>query len=234
MVRLLASFVAFILFISTAAAGQRVDVALVLAVDVSASINQERYELQRRGFEAAFRNDAVIEAVASGEHHAIAVTLVEWSGPNNQKQIIGWTLIDCANAARAFGAAIGESPRAFSDFTSISAAIDFSMQLVATSGFEPMRMVIDVSGDGANNSGGPVTVARDAAVAAGITVNGLAILGNEPGLDTYYRDNVIGGEGSFMIAAENFDAFSNAILNKLVREIAGPPMVPYSLAALGP
>jgi hypothetical protein len=222
------SVVAF-LFAGAAHANPHVDVALVLAVDVSASINQERYDLQRQGFAAAFANQAVIDAVEGGENKAIAVTLVEWSGPGNQKQVIGWTLIHDAASARAFGAAIGESPRAFADFTSISGAIDFCTTLVRNSGYDPFRMVIDVSGDGSNNSGRPVIEARDASIASGVTINGLAILASEPNLEGYYRENVIGGDGSFVVIAEDFPAFANAILNKLVREIASVPR-PFSVA----
>jgi hypothetical protein len=221
---------AVITFAPAAHAAPPVDVALVLAVDVSASINQERYDLQRQGFAAAFSSQAVIDAVAGGENKAIAVTMVEWSGPGNQKQVIGWTLINDAASAKAFASAITESPRAFADFTSISAAIDYSTNLVRSSGFEPQRMVIDVSGDGSNNSGRPVLEARDESIATGVTINGLAILASEPNLEGYYRENVIGGDGSFVVVAEDFPAFANAILNKLVREIAGEPPKPFSLA----
>jgi hypothetical protein len=218
---------------SLALAAPPVDLALVLAMDVSASVTTDRYELQRDGFAAAFRSPAVAEAIASGDRHAIAVTLVEWSGPSNQSQVIAWTIVDSAASAAAFGAALGEAPRAYSDFTSISAAVDYSVKLLQSSGFDTYRMVIDVSGDGSNNSGRPLGQAREEAIAAGITVNGLAILGNEPGLDGYYRENVIGGEGAFVVVAQDFSAFSNAILNKLVREIAGVPALPFSVALAG-
>lgn len=215
-----------------AAAAQKVDLALVLAVDVSASINVTRYDLQRQGLAAAFASDAVINAIASGEHQRIAVTLVEWSGPANQKQVIPWTLVDDAASARAFGSAIAESPRAFADFTSISGAIDYSLALFAKSGVEPTRKVIDVSGDGSNNSGAPVAAAREAALAKGITINGLAILASEPKLESYYEENVMGGEGAFVIVAEDFDAFSKAMMSKLIREIAAVPTFRYSVARL--
>ena len=180
-------------------AGQRVDLVLVLAVDVSASINRDRYDLQRDGFAAAFANPAVVEALSSGETKSIAATLVAWSGPGNQRQLVGWTLIDSAEAAIAFGSAIGESPRPFADFTSISGAIDFSVALLKAAPYEAPRLVVDISGDGSNNSGRPVTDARDAAVADGVIINGLAILASEPKLDAYYKENVIGGDGSFVV-----------------------------------
>ena len=230
---LLAVFLALASLPGIAAAAPPVDLALVLAVDVSASVTDERYGLQRSGFAAAFRDGAVIEAITSGERHAIAVTLVEWSGPSSQRQVIGWTIIDGAASARAFGAALEEAPRAFSDFTSISGGLDYSAMLLAASGLDAQRKVIDVSGDGANNSGRALADARAAAIAAGITVNGLAILGNEPGIDEYYRDNVIGGDGAFVIVAQDYSAFSRAILNKLLREIAAILALPCPVAARG-
>jgi hypothetical protein len=218
-----------------AAAENTVDLALVLAVDVSASVDRGRFELQREGFAAAFSSEAVINAVASGENKAIVVTMVEWSGGSNQKQVIPWTLINDAETSRAFGSAIAEAPRVFSDFTSISGAIDFSVGLFAHCGFEARRRVIDVSGDGSNNSGRSVLEAREEALAQGIVINGLAIIASEPLLERYYRENVIGGEGAFVIAAQDFHAFGNAILNKLVREIAAAPEpAAVSLAALDP
>ncbi len=210
------------------AAARSVDLALVLAVDVSGSVNTERFDLQRRGYAEAFASRDVIDAIASGEHHAIAVTLVEWSGSGHQRQMIGWTLLDNADAAAAFGSAVSETPRAFSDWTSISAAVDFSASLFDAAEVDAMRRVIDVSGDGINNNGRAVTDARDEAVQAGITVNGLPILSEYPNLDSYYRENVIGGPGAFAVAANDFSSFAAAILNKLVREIAGkegPPTV---------
>lgn len=202
------------------ASARDVDLALVLALDVSGSVNVERYDLQREGYAKAFASSAVIEAIAGGEHHAIAVTLVEWSGANHQRQLIGWTVIDTPAAAQSFGSAIAEAPRAFADWTSISGAIDYAVKLFGDTGIAATRRVIDVSGDGINNNGRAVTEARDAAVAAGITINGLPILSEFPDLDAYYRDNVIGGPGAFVTVARSFDDFGTAILGKLVREIA--------------
>lgn len=198
-----------------------VDLALVLAVDVSGSVNAERYELQRRGYAEAFASREILDAIAAGENRAIAVTLVEWSGAGHQRQMIGWTLVYDQSSAEAFGSAIGEAPRAFSDWTSISAALDYAVTLFDDADVEARRRIIDVSGDGINNNGRAITEARDAAMAAGITVNGLPILTEYPSLDTYYRDNVIGGPGAFAVAVEDFPGFGAAILRKLVREIAG-------------
>lgn len=220
--------VATALGLAEPAAARSVDLALVLALDVSGSVNTERFELQRRGYAEAFASRDVIDAIAAGENHAIAVTLVEWSGSGHQRQMIGWTLLDDANAAAAFGSAVGETPRAFSDWTSISAAVDYSVTLFDEAQVTAARRVIDVSGDGINNNGRSVEEARDAAVQAGITVNGLPILTEYPNLDGYYRENVIGGPGAFAVAASDFSSFGAAILSKLVREIAsrdGPLVV---------
>src|SRR5713101_4297806 len=195
--------------------------AAAKSVDLSGSVNNERFELQRRGYAEAFASREVMEAIAAGENHAIAVTLVEWSGAGHQRQIVGWTLVESAASAESFGSAIAEASRAFSDWTSISGAIDYSVALFAEAQVDAMRRVIDISGDGINNNGRSVTEARDAAVDAGITLNGLPILTEYPDLDAYYRDNVIGGPGAFALAASNFNSFGAAILGKLVREIAG-------------
>jgi hypothetical protein len=199
---------------------QSVDLALVLAVDVSGSVNTERFDLQRQGYAHAFASREVIDAIAGGEHRAIAVTLVEWSGSGHQRQMIGWTVLNNAASAEAFGSAIAEAPRAFSDWTSISGAIDFAVALLDEASVVPVRKVIDISGDGVNNNGRAVTEARDAAVAGGVTINGLPILSEYPTLDQYYRDNVIGGPSAFAVAVSDFTGFGAAILAKLVREIA--------------
>jgi hypothetical protein len=205
------------------AAPKSVDLALVLAVDVSGSVNNERFELQRRGYAEAFTSREVMDAIAAGENHAIVVTLVEWSGAGHQRQMIGWTLVEDAASAESFGSAIAEAARAFSDWTSISGAIDYSVALFAEAQVDPTRRVIDISGDGINNNGRSVTEARDAAIDAGITLNGLPILTEYPDLDAYYHDNVIGGPGAFALAASDFNSFGAAILGKLVREIASAP-----------
>jgi hypothetical protein len=203
------------------AAAKSVDLALVLAVDVSGSVNNERFELQRRGYAEAFASREVMDAIAAGENHAIIATLVEWSGAGHQRQVIGWTLIESAASAESFGSAIAEVSRAFSDWTSISGAIDYSVALLEQAHVTSTRRVIDISGDGINNNGRAVTEARDEAIAAGITLNGLPILTEYPNLDAYYRDNVIGGPGAFALPATDFETFGAAILGKLVREIAG-------------
>jgi hypothetical protein len=198
-----------------------VDLQLVLAVDASGSVDQVRFELQKRGYVAAFRHARVLQAIRSGPHQAIAVTMVQWTGPMLQVQVVGWTLVGDEESAAAFAAAIERAPRQlFGGGTSISGAIDHAMTLFPRSPFRGSRRVIDVSGDGSNNRGRPVTFARDEAVAAGIGINGLPILSLEPDLDRYYYDSVIGGPGAFVVAAKDYETFADAILKKLITEIA--------------
>jgi len=204
-----------------AMADTAVDLQLVLAVDASGSVNQYRFELQKQGYAAAFRNPRVLTAIRSGMAGAIAVTVVQWTGPDLQLQVIDWTVIQDEKSANAFAAAIEDTPRQlFSGGTSISGAIDYGVALLLKSRFRETRRVIDVSGDGSNNRGRPVILARDDAVRAGITINGLPILALEPGLDRYYWDYVIGGPGSFMVTAQSYEQFGEAVLKKLITEIA--------------
>jgi Protein of unknown function (DUF1194) len=204
-----------------AMADTAVDLQLVLAVDASGSVNHYRFELQKQGYAAAFRNPRVLTAIRSGMAGAIAVTVVQWTGPDLQLQVIDWTVIQDEKSANAFAAAIEDTPRQlFSGGTSISGAIDYGTALLLKSRFRETRRVIDVSGDGSNNRGRPVILARDDAVRAGITINGLPILALEPGLDRYYWDYVIGGPGSFMVTAQSYEQFGEAVLKKLITEIA--------------
>jgi len=199
-----------------------VDLQLVLAVDVSGSVNQTRFELQRDGYVAAFRNARVLETIRSGPHQAIAVTMVQWTGPALQVHVVPWMRVADAGSAEAFAAAVAAAPRQlFGGGTSISGAIDYAVTLFRESRFGGTRRVIDISGDGSNNRGRLVNLARDEAVAAEIGINGLPILALEPDLDGYYERNVIGGPGAFVIAAKDYEAFAGAILKKLITEIAG-------------
>lgn len=220
---------------TAARAAERVDLALVLAVDVSRSVDAEKFELQRQGYAAAISDRRVIEAIRSGREHRIALMYMEWSGLFSQKVVVGWTLIDGPQAAKAFVDKVLEAPRAFANRTSISSAIDFAVAQLSRLPYFAERQTIDVSGDGTNNAGGGVTAARDAAVAAGITVNGLVILSEHPlpwnpehtnppgGLAAYYRANVVGGPGAFVMQATNFGSFGDAILKKMIAEIAANP-----------
>jgi Protein of unknown function (DUF1194) len=207
--------------VAPAQAQTPVDLELVLAVDVSGSVNQTRFELQRDGYVAAFRNPRVLETIRSGPHQAIAVTMVQWTGPALQVHVVPWMRVGDDRSADAFAAAVAEAPRRlFGGGTSISGAIDYAVTLFGESPFRASRRIIDISGDGSNNRGRLVNLARDEAVAAGIGINGLPILALEPDLDDYYERNVIGGPGAFVIAAKDYEAFAGAILKKLITEIA--------------
>jgi len=201
---------------------QPVDLLLVLAVDTSGSVNTERFELQKQGYVAAFRNPRLQRAIQSGPVGAIGVTMTQWTGPAMQLWVTPWIRIGDAASATQFADTVAAVPRRlFGGGTSISGAIDHAAGLFGRAPFDAPRRVIDVSGDGANNRGNPANLARDAAVAAGITINGLPILAVEPDLDVFYRDNVIGGDGAFLVVAKSFDDFADAVLRKLIAEIAG-------------
>jgi uncharacterized protein DUF1194 len=221
-----------VLLATAARAAEEVDLLLVLSSDVSRSIDAPKFKLQRDGYSAAIMNPRVIQAIRSGALGKIAVSFVEWSGVGAQKVVIDWTVIRDEASAKDFSAQVIEAPRAFADRTSISGGIDFAMAQLARSPYQANRHTIDVSGDGTNNAGRDVTDARDEALAQGVTINGLVILSERPmswnadhtnppgGLDNYYRNNVSGGPGSFVMVAENFESFGQAILNKLIAEIA--------------
>ncbi len=226
-----------------ARAGEPVDLLLVLAADVSRSVDQPKFQLQRDGYAAAVSDPRVLEAISAGAHRRIAICFIEWSGAGAHKLVIDWMMIDGPESARKFADAIVEAPRSFADRTSISGGIEFSMAQFERAPFESPRRTIDVSGDGTNNSGRDVAPVRDEAVAKGITINGLVILSERPlpwnpehtnppgGLASYFRANVIGGPGAFVIVAENFRSFGQALINKLVAEIAaGPPAKTFGLA----
>jgi uncharacterized protein DUF1194 len=216
-------------------AQEPVDLLLVLASDVSRSVDTRKFQLQREGYAAALSNPKVIEAIRSGPHGRIAICFVEWSGVTSQKLVIDWTIVSDAASARKIGDQLIELPRAFADRTSISAGIEFSMSQLERAPFRGIRRTIDVSGDGTNNSGRDVTLARDEALAKGVTINGLVILSDSPlpwnpehtnppgGLDAYYRNNVIGGAGAFVMVAENHNSFGQAIVKKMIAEIAFNP-----------
>ncbi|MPZ58703.1 MAG: DUF1194 domain-containing protein [Rhizobiales bacterium] len=214
---------------SPAAAQTQVDLQLVLAVDASGSVSHQRFELQKRGYIAAFRHPQILQAILSGLNQSIAVTMMQWTGPALQVITAKWTLINDVGSIRAFADAIDQTPRQlFGGGTSISGALDTGVALLNDSPYKSARRIIDVSGDGANNRGRPVTRARDEAVAARIGINGLPILAIEPDLDKYYEDNVIGGPGAFVVAAKDYETFADAILKKLITEIAG--MTPGKVA----
>lgn len=204
-----------------------VDLELVLAVDVSLSVDSEEALLQRQGYVQAFRDPLVIEAIGAGILGRISVTYFEWANSAHNQLIVDWTLIDSPASAERFAAALEERRPGPAHYTSISGAIDFGAGLFKDNGFEGTRQVIDVSGDGPNNWGDLVNKARDRAVAQGITINGLPILAGTPGaygieyLDAYYEACVIGGPGAFMVTVFDMETFAVAIRQKLILEIAG-------------
>ena len=215
-----------------ACAAEKVDLLLVLASDVSRSVTPEKFKLQRDGYAAAIANPRVLDAIKGGRNGRIAVLFLEWSGTTNQKVVIDWTIIDGEKAAQAFATRLLEEPRAFADRTSISSGIEAAMAELDKAPLESERQTIDVSGDGTNNAGREVSAVRDQALAKGIVINGLVILSDSPmpwnpehtnppgGLAKYYRDNVTGGPGSFVMEAQNFGSFGDAILKKMIAEIA--------------
>jgi hypothetical protein len=229
---LLLAWLALALAPARSSAADKVDLLLVLAADVSRSIDAEKFQLQRNGYAAALANPRVLDAIASGRYGRIGLTFVEWSGVGNQKVVIGWTMVGDAMAARSFGDRLLEAPRSFWDRTSISGAIEFAMAQLAAAPYESARRTIDVSGDGTNNAGRDVATLRDQAVAKGITINGLPILSANPmswnpdhtnppgGLANYYRDNVIGGPMAFVRVAKDFNAFGDAIVEKMIAEVS--------------
>ena len=235
--RVLLAMAALILAAPIARATEQVDLLLVLAADVSRSVDQVKFKLQRDGYAAAFADKRVLDAIGSGRHQRIAVCFAEWSGTGAQKLLIDWMRIDGPDSARKFGDSLLELPRSFAERTSISGAIDFAMTLIDQAPYRAERHTIDVSGDGTNNSGRDVALARDGAIAKGVTINGLVILSDRPmawnpehtnppgGLANYYRENVIGGPGAFVIVAEDFNSFGQAIIKKLIAKIAeaSPP-----------
>ena len=209
---------------ASALAQAAVDLQLVLAVDVSGSVSDERFKLQKQGYAEAFRNWRVLEAIRSGSAQAITVTMTQWTGPAQQAQVVPWMVISDEASMLAFAEAVERTTRQlYGGGTSISGAIDHAMTLFPGSGATGGRQVIDVSGDGANNRGRPAAEARDDAIRDGATINGLPIMALEPGLDQYYQSNVIGGPNAFMIVAETYEAFAEAVLKKLVTEIAEAP-----------
>lgn len=214
-----------------------VDLELVLATDVSASIDEEEAVLQRAGYLAALTNPDVIDAIRGGVLGRIAVTYVEWA--DAQRTVVGWTVIEDEASARAFAVALRSASLSSGTTTSISGALDYAAGLFDANGFEGTRQVIDISGDGRNQVGRPLGYARAAVLASGITINALPMIHRDEdgqvvnlGLDTYYNQQVVGGPGSFMVPALGVNAFPEAILKKLIIEIAGlnAPTIHHEIA----
>ena len=218
-----------------------VDLELVLAVDVSGSVDEVEGKLQRMGYVKAFRSPSVLRAIQSGRHKSIAVTYMEWAGFDTQRVVVGWKQIHDEASAEEFASLLSREPIGVGPYTSISGAIEFALPMFENNGFTSERRVIDISGDGPNNSGDYVTNARERAIRAGVTINGLPIINNRPSpwgrmpmpnLDLYYRKCVIGGRRSFLVVANDFKSFGRAIRRKLILEIVGLPMTEKSRQAL--
>ncbi len=234
-------FTAFVMADSPGFAADRpVDLELALGIDVSGSVDDDEALLQRRGYIAAFRHPDVIRAIEQGILGRIAVAYYEWAGYGHMRIITDWTLLDGAETAHAFADSLELNPPQTAYRTAISSAIDFAVTYFDVNDFDGTRRVVDISGDGANNWGGPVTTARDRAVGEGIIINGLPIVNDRPGpsgrpqlanLDLYYENCVIGGPGAFIVVANSYPEFAEAVRRKLIIEIAGlaPPDPPARL-----
>ena len=211
-----------------AEAQPQVDVALVLAVDVSSSVDEGEAGIQRAGYISAMRDPKVADAIRGGLIGRIAVTYVEWASPTDQRQLIPWREISDAASANAFADELQKAPYKPGSTTSISGGIDFCVQVLDKSGIKAVRRVIDMSGDGYSDYGRPVKVSRDAAVKAGIIINGLPVMNERaayrtkipPDLDKYYTENVTGGRGSFTLVVRRLEDFNKLVLQKLILEIA--------------
>ncbi len=210
---------------------REVDLELVLAADISTSMDLEEAALQRRGFALAIRHPQVIEAIRSGPLGRIAIAYMEWADDHYQSMVVDWTEVSGEKSATAFSEVVERSPPKAEVWTSISTAIAYAARSIDGNGFRAYRRIIDISGDGPNNKGAYVVDARDRAVADGIVINGLPIVNDRPeptygfpplpNLDLYYEDCVIGGPGSFVIVADGFKDFARAIRRKMLLEIAG-------------
>jgi hypothetical protein len=233
-----------------AAAGERtVDLALVLLTDVSRSVDEQEYAMMKEGYATALTDPRVLAAISGGPQAAIAILYVEFAGAHEVRTMVDWAVVHDAASAEAFAARVKAAPRAFWGRTSISAGIEHAMAALqrdlAAQGIEAARQVIDVCGDGTNNSGREVTVVRDEAVAAGITLNALVIHSdpanawiaahvNPPGgLTNWFRENVVGGMGAFVLEIEDYASFGQGITRKLITEIAGLARPGSRLAAAG-
>lgn len=218
---------------AAAQAVEDVDVAIVLVSDVSRSITEPEYALQKEGYVAAFNSDKVINAIRGGALGVIAVAYVEFAGVQEVKTVLDWTVIRDHASSKAFAARLASEPRRYAGRTAIGTGIDHGAQMLAESGVNPTRRVIDVCGDGTSNSGREVTEARDDAVGQGIIINALAIINETPfpwaqahvnppgGLVNYFRENVVGGPGAFVLEVRDLSRFGEAMTRKLVLEIAG-------------
>jgi hypothetical protein len=220
---------AFAILLSSALIGPArsqgdVDLTLVLAIDSSGSVDFAEFELQTGGIARAFRDPEVIEAIAGAAPNGIAVSVIQWSGRHQHLVAVDWTEVTDARSAAALAAKVEATGRILIGETAIADALRFATEHLAYGPFQGARQIIDLSGDGPTNAGGDPDAVRDAAVRAGITINGLAILNENPRLDRYYAEHVIGGPDAFIVAARDYGDFAHAIRLKLLREIRGAPL----------
>lgn len=224
---------------TSARAAEEVDLELVLAADGSGSIDDEELRLQREGYARAVANPRVLMAIKSGFLGKIAIAYMEWGAPESQHTIVDWTIIEDPESAAAFGKKLVAAPRAAFGFNSISNAIVYSQNLMETNDYAGLRRIIDVSADAGNIGGIPLPVARARALSAGITINGLAI--SRPGstrpfqgisLETHFAAEVVGGPGAFVVTVDETLSFADAVIKKLVLEIAGTAQPPVQLSGL--
>ena len=228
-----------------ARAAEPVDLTLVLVSDVSRSVDDSEFKMEKEGYAAAFQDPRVLAAIKGGPIGSIAVSYLEFAGSYEVRTVLDWRVVSDADSAHAFVTDLVAAPRSFWGRTSISAGVDRAMQMLAESPFEAQRKVIDVAGDGTNNAGREASDARDDALKAGVTINGLAIINEHPvsytyahvqppgGLPNWYRENVTGGPGSFVLEVHAFQQFGEAMTRKLINEIAAKPS-PTRLAARAP
>ena len=207
---------------ATSAWARPVELDLILAVDVSASVRAEEFDLQMHGYADAFRTPQVLEAIKALGKDGIAVTMMQWANPDQREVVVNWTRIYDEASAEGFAKVVDNTARSFDmGQTAMGHALEFCLGLFRSGGFEGRRQVIDVSGDGYSNRGVLPNAYRDEAVKRGVTINGLAITTKEKFLPGYYQRNVIGGPGSFVVAINSYDEFASAIVAKLLREIRG-------------
>lgn len=218
---------------AAAAEQMPVDLELILAVDISGSIDPEEARLQREGYAKAISHPDVVKAITGGIHGRIALAYFEWADGYTQTALLDWTMVQDRASAETVARRLLDEPIRTARRTSISGAIDFALPRFGSGPYRGLRRVLDISGDGPNNDGGPVDLARDRALAAGIVINGLPIMNGRANtwgfpvledLDKYYEGCVIGGPGAFVVVAENFDTFGEAVRRKLILEIAAAPV----------
>jgi Protein of unknown function (DUF1194) len=205
-------------------AQEAVDLELVLAVDTSGSVDAQEFALQIHGIADAFRDPEVHAALSAVGSRGIAATLVQWAGGRQQVVAVDWMVVKDWRSASTFASRVATTGRWILGETAVGDALAYSTQLFRANGFDAPRRTIDISGDGVTNSGIDPEISRDAAVATGITINGLAIVNETPDLDRYYRDHVVGGDGAFLMIAKDYQDFAEAIRRKLIDEIRGAPV----------